>query len=492
MVDMKHLLRKLELGASVAEFDNDLEKYFVETQTFRELISDRKDIVAGDKGTGKTAIFRILHKRYPQIESIRNTVVIPAFNPSGSPIFQELIKGKALDEGEYIYFWKSFILSLIGNWALKYNVATRASKLRQLDILLRGLSLRSEDPEPRSVFHQVIAKTGRFFDWSSAEIEISTAPDGTFTFKPKIEFGENNKLKQTSATVSVEAALKLLDESLKEVGKTAWVAIDRLDEAFQGFPHVEIPALRALFRTYLDLTEFSQIRMKLFVLRDLFSRIVEGGFVNLTHVNARKAEVIWDEEDLLSLLCRRIRQNGEFVEQIKRKTSSDTQLFDAIFPDQVDIGTRRPWTWDWMMSRIRDGNGIKPPRNLLDLVSMAKEAQLRREDREPRPFVLGHSVIEADSIRRALAQLSEQRVNDTLLAEAKAQSPLVEKFRRGKAEHNEESLAALLEVPQSEVRAAIKPLVQLGLLEEVAGSFKVPMLYRSGLEITQGKAFESD
>lgn len=477
---MKHLLRKLELGASVAEFDNQLEKYFVETQTFRELVANQKDIIAGDKGTGKTAIFLILHNRYPQISSITNTVVIPAFNPSGNPIFQELIKGDVLEEGQYIYFWKSFILALVGNWALKYNLPARQSKLRQLDFLLKGLALRSNDPEPRPVFHRVFAKAGKYFNWKAADVEFSTAPDGTFTFNPRIEFSSDRAAKVPEPTVSVEAALHLLDEALSEINKTAWVAIDRLYEAFQGFPHVEIPALRALFRTYLDLTEFSRIRMKLFVRRDLFSRIVEGGFVNLTHVNARKVDIIWDEEDLLSLLCRRIRQNEGFVEQLRKKTSPDKTLFDAIFPDQVDQGTRRPLTWDWMMSRIRDGNGIKPPRNLIDLVSMAKDAQLRREDRDPRPFELNRPVIEADALRRALAQLSEQRVNDTLLAEAKAQAPVVEKFRRGKAEHNEESLAQLLRVPHARLREAIKPLIQLGLLEEISGSFKVPMLYRSG------------
>jgi hypothetical protein len=45
---------------------------------------------------------------------------------------------------------------------------------------------------------------------------------------------------------------------------------------------MEVPALRALLRTYLDLTEFEHIKLKLFVRRDLFSRITAGGFVNLT------------------------------------------------------------------------------------------------------------------------------------------------------------------------------------------------------------------
>jgi hypothetical protein len=33
--------------------------------------------------------------------------------------------------------------------------------------------------------------------------------------------------------------------------------------------------------------------------------------------------------------------------------------------------------------------------------------------------------------------------------------------------------------------------VEIGFIEEIKTSWKVPMLYRDGLEITQGKAFPS-
>ncbi len=63
-MQMTDIVRQLELGNSVAEFDEALENYFVETEPFRALVSNRVDIVAGDKGTGKTAIFKILRQRY--------------------------------------------------------------------------------------------------------------------------------------------------------------------------------------------------------------------------------------------------------------------------------------------------------------------------------------------------------------------------------------------------------------------------------------------
>ena len=71
--------RKLQLGNSVAEFDNELEKYFVETEPFRALVEDRADVIAGDKGTGKTALYRILCKRYVSIDRLSDVEVVAAF-----------------------------------------------------------------------------------------------------------------------------------------------------------------------------------------------------------------------------------------------------------------------------------------------------------------------------------------------------------------------------------------------------------------------------
>lgn len=65
METVREALQSLDLGKSVAEFDDALERYFVETNAFRELVHDQRDIIAGDKGTGKTAIYRILQKNTP-------------------------------------------------------------------------------------------------------------------------------------------------------------------------------------------------------------------------------------------------------------------------------------------------------------------------------------------------------------------------------------------------------------------------------------------
>jgi len=483
---VKSLLSKLNLGTSVAEFDDDLESYFVETNVFREFIRDKVDIIAGDKGTGKTAIYRFINKRHKDIKELKDVLIIPAFNPSGNPIFSKLTEQASMEEAKYVLLCKSYILSLVGNTLIENDPLLVGS---DLDKMLKGLGLKTPSVTPKNIFSKILSQIPNFLLWKSAEVQFSLTDSGLPAITTKVEFSQSSTDKTESTSISAEDAFAVLDAAMLESDVRAWVTFDRLDEAFQGHADIEIIALRGLLRTYLDLTEFAGLKLKLFLRRDLFRRITSSGFVNLTHINAKKLEIIWDEEDLLNLLARRIRQNDEFVDGLGIRELSDQEMFDRIFPDQVDFGLRKPKTWVWMMRRVRDGNDVKPPRNLIDLIKFSREAQLRKEDRDPRN-ITGDALIEPDALRKGLTQLSESRVNDTLLAEAGTLSPIINRFRDGKAEHNIDSLAEVLSLKPNEMRSAIKPLLELGFLEDIKGTYKIPTLYREGLGVTQGKAFQ--
>jgi hypothetical protein len=491
-VQIRELMATLDLGNSVAEFDAELKSYFVETQTFRALIKGDVDVIAGDKGTGKTALFRVLRERYREFDALKSVEILPAFNPSGNPVFQRLGQVQTLTEGQYATVWKSYLLALVGNWLLEIFGKDETESLKKLDELLTRIGLRSPDDSAQTIFSKLVNLVTRHLLPSSAEVGFSVTEAGMPVVTPKIEFGKTKGANRKPVEiVHHEDAFTLLNTCLSDLGVSVWVVLDRLDEAFQGFPAVERPALRALLRTYLDLLAYDNLKLKLFVRKDLFRKVVHGGFVNLTHVNARRLDIVWDEEDLKALLCNRIRRSKAFVEACGNP-ETDEQVFATLFPPQVDAGPRKPTTWAWMMSRIRDGNGIRPPRNLVDLAKKAQESQQRAEERTPHEYARGTPLIEPDALRKALQRLSEDRVNDTLLAEAADLAPMVEAFRDGKAEHNATTLSKLLDVPEAELKTAAKPLIEMGFLEEIAGSFKVPMLYRDGLSITQGKAFAPD
>lgn len=490
----KEALQQLNLGNSVAENDEDLKQYFVETETFRALKHGQADIVAGDKGTGKTALYKILAERYGEFPELKNVEVIPAFNTTGSPVFQQLAEGEVLTEGQYRTIWKTYVLSLVGNWLLKIFEDELTPSMERLDALLRRISLREADEKPRTIFSALVQLVRRLTTPKSVGIALSFDEAGLPVTTPQIEFGEPTDGESERVVIRHAESLGLLNTALEEAGIYIWLILDRLDEAFTGYPATEIPALRALLRTYLDLQEFDRIRLKMFVRKDLFRKVTQaqGGFVNLTHINDRKVEIVWDDDDLLNLLIQRVRTNEQFMETAELAGKSNTEIFRAMFPEQVEDGSRRPKTFRWMLSRIRDGQDVKPPRNLIDLVKFAQEGQSRKEDREPRDFTPGDELIESEAIKGALTRLSNQRVEDTLLAESGEYRNIIEKFRDGQAEHNLESLERTLELGAPETRATLRVLLDMGFLERIRQSetYKIPMLYRDGLNITQGRAFQ--
>ena len=458
------VLNTLNLGNSVAEFDDALENYFVETETFRALVRDQGDIIAGDKGTGKTAMFRILQKRYRTIAELTEVEVITGFNPDGAPVFERLASAHVMDEGQYTTVWKAYILSLVGNWILPIYEGAMTENMVTLDEVLRAVGLRTGDDLPTTVFSKLTNLYRRLTDPDSIDVSVTITPEGMPFVSGRVDLGEND---ESTTEISHRTALDLLDKVVEESELQVWVILDRLDEAFQGYPNVEIPALRALLRTFLDLQEFSHLRLKLFLRKDLFRRIIGSGFVNLTHVNARKIEIVWDDDDLLDLLARRIKDNPEFLAEVGLDVDASVDdVMLTIFPSQVDTGERRPSTKKWILSRIRDSNDVKAPRNLIDLVQKAQKAQLRREQRDSSHYDKGDPLIQSEAIKRGLAALSEARVEDTLLAEASGElGRFIELFRGGKAEHNDSSLTKLLELDVDKLSEAIKSLIQIGFLE---------------------------
>ncbi len=494
-MNAKELIDILDIGNSVAEFDKGLQKYFIETQIYKDFISDRFDIIAGDKGTGKSAIYHIVKDRYKSVPTLQDTEIVPGFNEQGSPVFQKLTYGTPLDEGQYITIWKSFILSTVGNWVLDIvEGETRSEQLEQLsrlDKLLQALGLRSQERSPENIFSIIANFLKRVSSPKSIELGMGLTGEGWPIVNPKIEFSEPDTSHANGIQIVYnERALAILNDILKAYSFKVWFVLDRLDEAFAGTPAVEIPALRALLRTYLDFNAFDHIKIKLFLRKDLFRRVTQNGFVNLSHVNARKVEISWSDDDLKSILCSRIKDNAIFIEKLSAKGLGNDELFGRLVPSQVDVGDKKPPTWRWILNRIQDGNHIKPPRNLIDLINKAREVQARREERDQRDWDVSQPLFEPDSLRRALAEVSALRVNDTLLAESGSLQIQIEKFRNGKAEQNIDSLSQIIKaIDATELHRIIKDLVDIGFLEIIGNTYKIPMLYRLGLNITQGKAF---
>jgi len=484
------ILQKIQFGNPVAEYDTDLQNYFLRTNIFHQVVSGSAEVIAGDKGTGKTAIYQHLRFSYKQIPELYGMELIAGFNLSGEPLFRRLGDETKLTEGQYITVWKMYFLSLAGNWLLKNFRGQKSTKSSRVESLLSKIGLLTVDDSAGTVFSRLMSWLRLNITPKAVGMDVSFNEFGIPVFTPKIELGKaENQDEANAETISHHDAFEVLNSALAERNVVLWIALDRLDEAFVGRPDIEALALRALTRAFMDM-DYSHIRLKLFVRNDLFRKITRDGFVNLTHVHARRKEIIWNDEDLLAVLAHRLKNNPEIFRTVGINVNkvSDKQIFHIMFPSKVY--QQGAGTWNWMLNAIRDGNGVKPPRNLIDLCVMAQEGQLRIETHKSREYAINQPLIEADALKNAAVQLSRQRIEDTLLAEyGEDVKTAIKAFQNSKAEHNEESLADLFGVEVAAARLIATVLTGIGFLEKARDCYKVPALYRPGLNITQGKAF---
>lgn len=58
--------------------------------------------------------------------------------------------------------------------------------------------------------------------------------------------------------------------------------------------------------------------------------------------------------------------------------SKQENLFYGVFPGQIDVGSKKPTAFDWMLSRIVDSSGENVPRELIHLLTTARSIQLKR------------------------------------------------------------------------------------------------------------------
>src|SRR5262249_6115774 len=225
IVDM---LRTLDLGSSVAEFDQMIDRHFVITSAYQDLIEGKADIIAGDKGAGKTTIYRYLQTQYRNIPQLNNVEIVSGFNPSGSPVFRRLIQPTPYTEGQYLSFWKAYVLSLVGNWLLNIcDGSYNASTPQIAKLLIRG-GLRSKDDSVETICYRLTKMFHRLTSLKGVGAEFSLKSLGMPIFKAHAEFASSNDENDNydyEELFDYDAALALLNKALAENDITVWVLL---------------------------------------------------------------------------------------------------------------------------------------------------------------------------------------------------------------------------------------------------------------------------
>ena len=327
----------------------------------------------------------------------------------------------------------------------------------------------------------------------------SIHPDltGSTELSAKITFGEPTNRERRLGFISSDEAFDKLSAFLRKQDLTVWLMLDRLDVAFTDNPTLEKNALRALFRTYLDLISYEPIAIKIFLRDDIWRRIIAEGFREASHIT-RTLTIRWDEKSLLNLIVRRAINNHKICEfyniepkEILDDTNKQLNFFYKMFPNQIVTGLRQTNTLDWMLNRVQDGYQSPAPREIIHLLQLAHDLQKRAyELGDPPPP--GDALIGQGAIKDSLPELSKVRFEQTLCAEYPSLQEKWMKMENGKTAYTLQSLSRLYEVTEEQASVIGEQMVEAGFfvkkLKRALLIFWVPFIYHDALHLTQGAA----
>ena len=496
-MDKKVILKELSIGARIAEEESDeLAGYFVETDQWRRILAGEIDVIYGPKGSGKSAIYSLLISRENALFD-RHILVVAAENPRGTPAFRDLVTDPPASEEEFRNLWKLYLIVLIGMALRDYDVKNKPAT--QLYGTLETAGFLEKRASLQSLVRDALAYVRNFAKAESVEggLEIDPLTGFVKGIKGKITFRTPSASEAKAGFQSVDQLLELSNAALEEAQISIWVLLDRLDVAFAESEDLEKNALRALFRVYLDTQASKSLRFKIFLRTDLWRRITQEGWREASHIT-RDVTIKWNPELLLNLLVRRLLSNTlvrdafQVDEQATLKdTDRQSEFFYRLFAKQVDSGSRKPTTLDWMLSRTRDGTGETAPRELIHLLTEARAIQLRQVE-AGQEVPAGETLIGPAALREALTPVSQARLTQTLYAEYPSLRPWIEKIEGEKTQHTRETLAEVWKVGVDEASDIATKLVDVGFFERRGTREKpvywVPFLYRPALKLVQGSA----
>jgi hypothetical protein len=488
------ILRASTFGSRIAEDESDaLESYFVETEHWRKVIGGTVDVVYGPKGSGKSAIYQLLRAKR---DDLMARDILPAAGETlrGTPAFEALVTDPPASEEHFRGLWKLYFLSLIGSALRIYKVDNAAAK-RLAAILEEAKLVSADEWSPRKMLRSVLDYVRRFDFLGEIKLNPTTElPEG---ISGKITLREPATEQGNQGYVSVDTLWRLVDKALEQAGKKFWIVLDRLDVAFADSSQLETNGLRALFRVYRDISARKNVVLKIFLRDDIWARITEGGFREASHVT-RTLTITWDRQALLNLVVRRVLYNEAIrayyrvdLAAVLKSTDEQERLFYRVFPPQVDKGKGKSTTLDWLLTRTADGTGQTAPRELIHLLSSARDEQIRLLEMgvaEPE----GEALFDRTALRAALPQISRVRFEQTLCAEHPALRPILLSLQGKKTQQTPATLSKAWGVTQEKALANAEKLVEVGFFEKRGSreqpAFWVPFLYRDALQMVQGVA----
>ena len=439
------ILNELQFEAATAqEIEADkIPNIFHRTEDFPKFLSNKSWLIRGAKGTGKSLLFRL----FVEQPEIAKELAHPEVNLSNFRFLaahgQPRLQGPILESNDLASYeqqvgehsWSIFWL----NYALLQLCHALPELHSSLDLDDQLVALSAQDSPPH--VHIV--------SWL---VHRAQSP-------------------QASSQAADE--LRAIDRWLRENNQGVWLLYDELDAGF-GSTQKDYTrrrqALEALLAWWLESgTSLKCIVPKIFLREDIWNQL---NFTNKGHYTGRSLQLRWDEADLWRLVLRQVLTSSATLSKfLEQKLGVTVARLNAIELEQLRTSlyplwgermgrTKKAYTYNWVRTRIADGQKNCFPRSLVLLLQEAVKSE-----KEFSTEYSSEIVLRPKALIDAFPLVSEQRVD-----EVRNEYPELKEFLdRLQNEHspiNANQLAEIWKVEDSQLADLIRNMIEAGILTE--------------------------
>jgi len=381
MTSSDHPSATLNFGAPAAERDmaRGLRDYFVESEAYRAVEKREKFIILGNRGSGKSAIFKIVADR----EKDRGTLVIElapedySYEMLASVLKQEK-QGAWAKQGAYAAAWKFLIYVLIMKGLTSAGPRLKTGAAEKIYSYLRD----NHEGQQGNPIALLISYLKRIEGFKIGTYEASL---------------KSRELLRLYRLEEIEILLPALHELCAR--HNVLVLVDELDRGWDASEDAKA-FVAGLFQAAVSINAPTRDLRVLISLRQELYDSIPSLYEDAQKYRDIMEVVQWDEEMLLELVAKRIRHSVTSL-----KSADDIGAWNAVFAETLDY--RQTKSFNYIVDRT-----LYRPREIIQFCTDTLE-----ETRKEVAWPIDYSVIS-----RAELTYSGDRSKD-IAAEYRYQSP---------------------------------------------------------------------
>ncbi len=301
------ILDQFDLGSDEAHNDNLLDQCFCEIEPIIRFQKNRHDILVGAKGSGKSAVFRMLRDGkldFDDCPRARSEFVCidekVEYESIRAALACNLKTRIDKEEIQYRFLWEVYLLFCIANKLLEGDAVPQ--DLRKQLTEFTGFF---KAPRARTSLLNIITSTKATIGFKLDTTNPAfPAPDFYFSSEAKPAV-QKQKPEMDVLTVPLDDLKRKINEMMKKRGKQLFVLVDNLDDFVAEDRYiVQKHILNGLLQCCRDYGGYSQLTLKIFIRTDLYQKLNFHLVGGLDKIDPHVVELRWQGRDIRYFMAR--------------------------------------------------------------------------------------------------------------------------------------------------------------------------------------------